>query len=329
MLIRRQLMAGCAILGLMLGASPSSVRADQPTPIRSRIAAALENVITLDQPGKTGFATVWDGNKYVQCQRLPDHHLRCEAAGALMQPSLQHVLTTEKLSRLAALGWRLDPDFGNYAHSYPAGMPVNGIADSLLDTLAQAYDADLQNLEVESNWVASEPCPPRNGPSQNLAGSVNDAHAMAATAVHACFYTPPPGRDVAPTADLFGMYGARATGEIQRLRVNSGRRVFVALDTVFGYVQCEPETSPASIYCEAVSADSRPELASVLTPERLALLRAAGFKDPGRAPNYWKSYPLELFDDAAIARELLAILHDVYGYSGKPELRFITEKGGD
>ena len=91
-------------------------------------------------------------------------------------------------------------------------------------------------------------------------------------------------------------------------------------------MQCAPETSSGAIYCEAQSADSWPALTSVLTPERVARLHAAGFADPGRAPNYWKNYPLDQFDDSAIARELLTLLHDVYGYEGSPALRIKTEK---
>ena len=69
-------------------------------------------------------------------------------------------------------------------------------------------------------------------------------------------------------------------------------------------------------------------LAKILTPERVARLHAAGFTDPGRAPNYWRSYAVDKFDDAAIARELLTILYDVYGYDGSPKLAIATEKGG-
>jgi hypothetical protein len=128
---------------------------------------------------------------------------------------------------------------------------------------------------------------------------------------------------------LIDVYGTRVTGEIQRLRVNVDRRVFVVLDTDAGYVQCQPHTSPVAIYCEAQSADSWPVLTSVLTSECVARLHAAGFADPGRAPNYWRIYPADQFNDAAIARELLRILYDVYGYNGSPKLAVATEKGGD
>lgn len=68
-------------------------------------------------------------------------------------------------------------------------------------------------------------------------------------------------------------------------------------------------------------------LARILTPARVAGLRAAGFADPGRAPNYWKIYPTDKHEDTAIAEELLTILHDIYGYEGVPPLKFKTEKG--
>ncbi len=59
------------------------------------------------------------------------------------------------------------------------------------------------------------------------------------------------------------------------------------------------------------------------------MLHAAGFSDRGRAPNYWKTYPVDQFSDAAIADELLTILNEVYRYSGAPRLKLATEKGGD
>lgn len=332
MSVRGSLQMGWMVLLLALLGAPGSDAAEAPSASQSRVEAALQNIVALDRPGQDGLATVWDGDKYVQCRRMPGHSLRCEAAGALMQPSLRYVLAPEKVARLAALGWRLDPSFGEYAQTFPADAPVSQVASKILQTLAAAYDADVANLEVQSDWVASEPCPPRNGPGQNLAGVINDAPAMAATAIHACAYLPAPDLASQPTtrstAELIGLYGVRATGEIQRLRVNIDRQVFVVFDTEVGYVQCQPQTSPRAIYCEAQSADSWPALASVLTPERVARLHAAGFADPGRAPNYSKTYLLDAVDDAAIAREVLGVLHDVYGYTGSPKLAMTTEKDG-
>ena len=297
---------------------------------RLRVEVALENVATLSRPDEDGFATIWDGNKYVQCRRMPDQAWRCEAAGTLMQPSLEHILVPERIARLATLGWHLNTSFGNYVQAFPVGMPVSQVADRILLALREGYDAGLDNLEVQSDWLTSEPCPPRNGPSQNLAGMVNNAPAMAETAVHACAYLPAPDEELSPlvgtAADLMSIYGKRASGEIQRLRVNIDRRVFVVLDTAGGYVQCGPESSPPAIYCEAQSADSWEVLARILTPDRVTRLHAAGFTDPGHAPNYWRTYPVDEFSDTAIANELLTILYEVYGYNGRPKIEFGNRK---
>jgi hypothetical protein len=141
---------------------------------------------------------------------------------------------------------------------------------------------------------------------------------------------PPPPKPT-PSAGsaelLIELDGPRATAEIQRLRVNLERKVFVVFDAGIGYIQCEPQTAPDVIYCEAQSPGSSAALASVLTPERVAKLHSAGYVDPGRSPNYWKDYPLDKYDDAAIAREVITLLHDVYGYTGAEELTIKTEAG--
>lgn len=263
---------------------------------------------------------------------MGDRSLRCEAAGTLMQVSLERVLTSERIGRLAAMGWMLDPSFGNYVQTFRANASAKKIADKIIAALSQGYDADIQNLEVETRSIASEPCPPRNGPSQNLAGMINDAPSMAATAVHACAYkakNDEPKRKLGPgstVADLIEVYGPSVTAEIQRLRVNMQRRVFAVFDAGLGYVQCMPQTQPDGFYCEAQSADSWPALAAVLTPERIARLHAIGFADPGRAPNYSKTYLASDLDDTALAKEVLTLLHDVYGYYGASKLKVKTEE---
>jgi type III secretion system-like peptide-binding chaperone len=304
--------------------------AGSPQTSQPGLEAALDNITNLNRPGQDGYATVWDGNKYVQCRRLPDRSLRCEAAGALMQTSLERVLTPDRIARLAALGWRLDPSFGNYVQIFPADAASSFVADKIVQVLGEAYDANTSELEVQTAWIRSEPCPPRNGPSQNLAGIVNDAASMAATAVHACAYKAKadlgPNLPARSAAELIGFYGVKVTGEIQRLRVNARRRVFVVLEPGIGYVQCRPDFAPPTLYCEAQSVDSWQALASVLTPERINRLHELGFADPGRAPNYSKTYLIDQFDDTAIAHELLTVLYDVYGYNGQPTLKVKTDE---
>jgi hypothetical protein len=293
----------------------------------SRIDEALQNITTLVRAGRIGYAAFWDGNKYVQCRRMPERAVRCEAAGTTMQSSLRSVLSGDRLSRLAALGWALDPSFGNYAQTFPADLPTSRVADQILRTLTEAYAAEPSNLKVQTEWVADVACPPRHGPSQNLAGLISDVPSMRKYALRACSYTPDSQtpQTAKSSAELVAIYGATATAEIQRLRINAGRNVYVSFNAGIGYVQCMPETPPTAMYCEAQSAESWPALVTILTDERVSRLRAAGYADPGRAPNYWKSYPLDKFSDAAIATELLTILHEVYGYTGATKLKILTE----
>ena len=293
----------------------------------SRIDEALQNITTLVRPGRVGYATFWDGNKYIQCRRLPEREFRCEAAGTSMQSSLKNVLTGDRVNRLAALGWALDPSFGNYVQTFPADGPTAPIAVHILQTLTEVYAADAPGLEVQTSWIADTPCPPRNGPSQNLAGLVNDAPSMRKTGLRACAYKPDSETPqlANSSAELIALYAATTTAENQRLRINAGRQVYVGFNAGIGYVQCMPETPPTVIYCETQSEESWPAQATILTPERLSRLRNAGYADPGRAPNYWKSYPLDKFSDAAIANELLTILHEVYGYTGATKLKILME----
>jgi hypothetical protein len=86
------------------------------------------------------------------------------------------------------------------------------------------------------------------------------------------------------------------------------------------------ETAQA-MYCEAQSEESWPALSAILTPERRAFLHKAGYIDPGRSPNYSKSYSYSSYDDAGLAREILTLLFEVYGYSGATKLKIITEEG--
>jgi hypothetical protein len=296
----------------------------------SRIVAALENITTLNRPGQDGYATIWDGNKYVQCRRLPDRALRCEAGGSLMQPSLERVLTPERVTRLAGLGWRLDPGFGNYVQTFPSDTASDLVAETIIQALREGYDSDAAGLQVQTTWAKSEACPPRSGPSQNLAGSVNTAPAMAASVIRACSYKAAadsgPSRPATSAAELIEFYGARVGAEIQRLRVNVESQSFAVFQAGIGYVQCAPSTPPPELYCEAQSTESWAALASVLTPDRVRRLHDLGFNDPGRAQNYWKVYALDQFGDMSIAHELLTVLHEIYGYTGQPTLEVKTEQ---
>lgn len=219
-------------------------------PSRDTVAAAISVIRELDRPGRITLAAVWDGNKYVQCRLTIDNVVLCEAAGSLMQISLQRVLTPQRVARLTAMGWSLDPSFGNFVKTFAPTATADTIADDALAALEQGYGADMQNLEVETTSVKRQACPPRNGPSQNLAGIINDAPSMAAVAIRACAYRPNGDgqiRKLGPqstVADLIALYGPLVTSEVRRLRINMHRKVFVVFDAGLGYMQCRPETKP-------------------------------------------------------------------------------------
>jgi hypothetical protein len=315
------------MMTLNLGICPVLAQSSKKT-----VEAAIVAIRAVEQPGRDNLATVWDGNKYVQCRHMKDRSLRCEAAGALMQVSLTRVLTPDRVGRLATMGWTLDPSFGNYVQTFRPNASAEDVAGRILAALSQGYDANLENLQVGIQSTARKTCPPRNGPSQNLAGIINDERSMAGVTLRGCAYEPKadqPEQKLGPdstAADLIHLYGRKVTAEIRRLRDNKRGRVFAVFGSGLGYVQCQPLTEPDRFYCEAQSADSWPALAAVLTPERIARLRAAGFADPGRAPNYSKTYTASEISDAALARELLTLLHDVYGYYGASKLQVKTEK---
>jgi hypothetical protein len=305
----------------------SPAAAQSPDAAAEKIRAALANMLALTRPQQDGLATVWDGNKFVQCRKRETPVIRCEAAGTLLQPSLARVLTAERIGRLAALGWQHHDAFGNYVRDFPGPVTAADLTRHVIAALREGYDADLARVEVATDWIPSMPCPPRSGPSQNLAGSINGSRAMSLVAIYACRYVPPAAAPkVTSRGDLIAAYGLRATAEIQRLRINLDRRIFVVFDTGAGYVQCAPYTSPPAVYCEAQSAESWPTLARLVTPDRFARLRALGFAEPGRSPNYAKIYPLDRHSDAAIAEELLTVLYDVCGYTGSPALQFKPER---
>jgi hypothetical protein len=316
-----------ACMAVLCGGRPTWAAAPSPA---ERIAAALQNVEALPRTGQNGYATVWVDNAYVQCAQPDDGGLRCEAAGVAMQPSLAHVLTSDRIGRLQDLGWRLDTHFGNFVRVFPAAVPPAAVAAEIVRVLTDAYGADLSQLETKAAWLPREPCPPRNGFSQNLAGMVNDDPRMAAFAVHACSYQPP-SVEPDPTGsldELIARYGPRVAAELQRLRVNDGRdRIFVVFQTGTGYIQCEPTQKPDGDYCEAQSPDSWAALRRILTPDKIARLHAAGYADPGKAPNYAKTYPFADDTDDTVAHEVLTLLHDVYGYDGSEPLEILTEAG--
>lgn len=285
---------------------------------RDAFAEALENISVIHRPGQVGYATIWDGNKYVQCYGIGAEGTRCEAAGVLMQPSLERAIRPDAL---AEQGWAVDASFGNFVRTFAEDAVPADIAAAALAVLSAAYDANPSWIEIRTQWLPESQCPPRNGPSQNLAGMIND---MAAS-VPACSYEEMALLQAAALAASPDLYEPAVAAEIQRLRLNASEPVFAVFDAGIGYVQCAPDHVSSAIYCEAQSAESWPALATILTPDRVDLLHAAGYSDPGRSPNYWKNYATDRETDLAIAGEILTLLHEVYGFTGEWDLEVHTD----
>lgn len=315
----------CFGLGSVLAivaATACAAPADTSPPAVARIDAALENITKIVRPGRVGYATIYDGNKYVQCRRMPDNAMRCEAAGSAMQPSLAAVLTAGRIKALGARGWRLDAAFGNYVRVFASVTPTKEVAAHIAQVLAEGYGSDPADLERATTWVEDVPCPPRNAPTQPLAGLVNDDPMM--RRIRTCASIAEPATPADSATALVARSGDAVAAEIARLRRNATQHVFAIFDTGAGYVQCGPESAEA-LYCEAQSAQSSAALVSVITPARLARLHALGYADPGRGTNYWKRYRFDANADAAIAAEVLTVLYDVYGYAGAAPLDIKTE----
>lgn len=323
--------------GLALLALATAARADQSLggDIRVRLEQALATVEQPPHLAQEDLVDIWDHNKTIQC-RNDGAGLHCEAGGDRMQPSLSHVLTPERIAQLIKLGWRLDPSFGNYIREIPSGTGPDELADLLLRSLALGYGADLTALNIDSKTIGYDACPPRFGPGQDYAGMIIDDPDNKADAVHACAYTPAPDKvellpvktAAGPIDDLIASQGATVVPEIQRLLSAHAPHLFLILDSDAGYVQCRTDHTPGELECEAASTDSMPALANQLTPDRVARLHQAGYVDPGPVANYSKTYPANALDAPAVSAELLALLHDVYGYDGSTALEVTTDKPG-
>jgi hypothetical protein len=306
-----------------------------------RVARALENISTLIRPGRVGYATIWDFNAYVQCRRLENGAMRCEAAGSLLQPTLANLLLRENLNVLTDRGWELEADFGNFVQVFQPDASIDSISTIIVTTLRHAYTADVDALETRTSWIKDEPHPPRNGYTQNLAGLVNDAPAMLPTSVrtvadvHAALEAASEprlsvaGNDNLPSeqasaqvqtlAELLSLFADTVAAEIQRLRINTDDYSYTVFAADIGYVQCRPGRGD-SLYCEALAPESWPDIERLVPPEHLAMLKTFGYADPGRTPNYSKLYMLDEMTDQQIAGEILKILFHVYGYRAATDL---------
>jgi hypothetical protein len=325
-----------AILITVLAVVPPCFAGSRPT---AKIARGIKTALGPQDDQTDGILTVSEGNLYVQC--LSSHFLRgwrCEAAGLKGQSWLRHVLKADRQKQLVDLGFTRDEAFGNFVAVFPETTKPGQLANKILLVLTTIYDAEADDIDVRAERVPSNACHPRINPDIDGGGSMlTPKWGPAKYAAKDC--TPRPAapendyddpKAVIPNAtgiDVEARYQSSMTLQLARLEaVKAKKDAFVIFGTGPAYVQCIYDRTGKRLYCEAVSEDAvgKP-IERILTPERKAKLAEAGFRPPGRTMNYGRFYPQDQYDTSAVAKALLGVLRDAYGYQGAPEMDVTTE----
>ncbi len=314
---------------------------------KAEIARGVAAVLLVESEKTDGILTVSESNLYVQC--LDSHFLaewRCESAGSEGQPWLSHVLTSDRQTKLAGLGFAPDPETGNFVALLPKTIAPEALAGMILQVLTEVYGAKPEEIGVKAEKLRSAHCHRRikarhdrgrailtktigfkqdaekNCKSKSQPGSAetaadNDSDEGATAAV------------AAPGIDVDARYLTPMAAELDRLR-KAGPHAHVIFSAELAYVQCKHDAEGKRMYCEAASADAvGKQVARILTPERQAKLIAAGFAPPGRVMNYSRFYADAEYDTPLLAKALLRILREAYGYKGAPAITVRTEAGGE
>jgi len=324
-----------AVLALQAAAEPA-----QPAGL-PELEKGIEAVMVPQSAERDGVLTVSDGNLFVQClnsQYLPAW--RCDAAGFEGEPWLRHVLTAARQERLIALGFRPDKETGNFVAFLPKATPPDALEERILLVLRDAYGVRPDDITVRAEQVKSGLCHRRIKPNADLGGSIltprwgfaKDAAKDCRTVSGADALNRDDPAAVLPDVggiDLDALYVRPMTAELQRLEtVGKGHDAYVIFDATPAYVQCMHDRDGDRMYCEAASDDAvgKP-VERILTPERKAKLIEAGFEPPGKVMNYRRFYPRAQYDMEAVAKALIDVLRQAYGYRGAPAMTVATETG--
>jgi hypothetical protein len=318
----------------------ASGRLAADTPVATQIADGVNAVLVRENARTDSILTVRDDNQFVQC--LGSHFLtawRCEAAGLEGQPWLRHVLTAERQATLGQLGFKPEPKFGNFVALIPKTTTPDALADLLVRVLTEGYAVKPEDIEVKAERLASRRCHRRIKAGHELGGLIKtptigldrDAEkgcGMESDSAAMNYDDPTAIIPAAAGIDVDARYMPAMITELQRVEgAGKGVEAFVIFIAGPAYVQCMHDDDGRRMYCEAVSEDSvgKP-VERILTPDRKAKLLEAGFAPPGKTMNYSRFYPADQYDMAALAKILLGILKDVYGYQGAPPMKLTTEK---
>jgi hypothetical protein len=312
----------------------------------AEITDGIAAVLLAENDKTDGILTVSDNNLYVQC--LNSHLLpqwRCESAGLEGQPWLHHVLTPERQAKLAALGFAPDPDTGNFAALIAKTTAPDALAGTILRVLTEAYGVQPEEIDVVAEKLRAARCHRRIKAGHDRGGAIlTRAIGLKQDAEKNCKKKSRPGEaeaadddddsggdDTVPAAapgiDIDARYLTPMAAALERVQ-RAGPHAYVIFEAAPAYVQCKHDADGKRMYCEAASADAvGKQVARILTPERQAKLIAAGFAPPGRVMNYSRFYPDAEYDMPLLAKALLRILKEAYGYQGAPAMNVRTEAG--
>lgn len=331
-----------ALLGSILLLGTARAEPTPKTAINEGIAAVL--LVTNDKAD--GILTVSESNLYVQC--LDSHLLpqwRCEAAGIEGQPWLRGVLTPEHQAKLAALGFLPDPETGNFVAQPPKAIAPETLAGTILQVLTDIYGAKPEEIDVKAEKLRASRCHRRIKPGHDRGRAIltrsigfkQDAEKTCKLKSHTGETRDANDADdddtdpapAAPGIDVDARYLAPMAAELDRVR-RAGPNAHVIFIATPTYVQCLHDSEGKRMYCEAASEDAvGKSLAHILTPERTAKLIAAGFAPPGRTMNYSRFYPEAEYNMPLLAKALLRVLKEAYGYQGAPPMNVATENSAD
>ena len=237
------------------------------------------------------------------------------------------------------LGFEPDPKIGNFLARIPKTIEPQAMAAQLYGALTEGYGVKPEDIKVKAEELPARRCHQRimanhelggliRTPTIGLARDVAPGCEIAANYDAANYDDPKAVIPPAQGIDVDARYLPAITAELQRLeKLRDDVEAFSIFIAGPAYVQCQHDDAGKRMYCEAVSEDAvgKP-IERILTPERKAKLSAAGFAPPGKTMNYSRFYPADQYDMPTLAKTLLGILKEVYGYQGAPPMTLTTEK---
>ena len=161
---------GAAALAFGIG---SAAAADWPKATHDKIEGAVANMLTLDRPESIGLVTLTTETSSCNAvARTIAHPLR---GRRLVAPAVARADPTGAGSRRSRRSAGRSTQLRQLCRDFPADAPAKRLATEIEMALSEGYAVDPESIEVRTDWVKKEPCPPRVARSLDLAGSITTA----------------------------------------------------------------------------------------------------------------------------------------------------------